>query len=199
MQSSDSTAYQHPALARLIAAAFAEINSYSQLFSTRSQQNTDLPYFWQAILAHIQQAGRIRHIDNCAAMCLLPPGKSDITLRDHLKHQCIIPRALWRLGIRKALRAEKVFAHQSRVHRRLMPTDHWYLLALAVHPQAQGQGYGKYLINEALQLANTSSHPMYLETESRENVKLYQHFGFELLETSTLTSPDLTFYHMARY
>lgn len=60
---------------------------------------------------------------------------------------------------------------------------HLYLVCLAVHPEAQGRGYGRMLLEETQRLSE--SHPtstgVALDTENPANVALYEHVGYHVV------------------
>ena len=66
-------------------------------------------------------------------------------------------------------------------------TKRWiYLQAIGVFSQHHGKGYGKQMLQLLFNVAQELNAPVYLETESKENEKLYQHFGFQTLEVFDL-------------
>ena len=75
---------------------------------------------------------------------------------------------------------------------------HHRLSLLAVHPQAQGQGYGKSLLAEvhARVEAHPTSHGTALDTENPRNVPLYEHFGYRV--THRIAAGPLTIWGMFR-
>lgn len=80
----------------------------------------------------------------------------------------------------------------------LPQVPHFYLDMLAVHPDAQGQGVGKALLNWLCQLSQ--SHPtsvgVGLDTETTTNVIIYQRCGFQV--TATTQVEDVPIWFMFR-
>ncbi|UCD08204.1 MAG: GNAT family N-acetyltransferase [Dehalococcoidales bacterium] len=65
---------------------------------------------------------------------------------------------------------------------------HHYLAALGVHPDFQGHGFGRLLldrVNEITESHQTST-GIFLETAKLENVEMYRYFGYNLLATEKL-------------
>ena len=64
------------------------------------------------------------------------------------------------------------------------PKPHYYLLFLGVHPKFQKQGYARILLDalHSLSEAHLRSTGVYLETVNPQNVPLYQHFGYQLID-----------------
>jgi ribosomal protein S18 acetylase RimI-like enzyme len=84
------------------------------------------------------------------------------------------------------------------VHRRLAPFRHWYLETIGVDPSIKGQGYASKLIRPMLSRIDQEGLPCYLETDSENNVRLYEHFGFKLLEQSPVPGTLLINFAMLR-
>ena len=61
------------------------------------------------------------------------------------------------------------------------PGGHHYLLALAVHPAARGQGRGRRLLQATLAaMRATAAVPCYLDTQGAEQLPFFQRMGFRL-------------------
>jgi ribosomal protein S18 acetylase RimI-like enzyme len=71
---------------------------------------------------------------------------------------------------------------------------HFYLSILAVHPDFQGSGCGRALL-EALH-ARSQQHPqstgVCLETENPKNVSFYEHLGYRVTARNTLADLEIT-------
>lgn len=70
------------------------------------------------------------------------------------------------------------------------PHPAWYLMYLGVHPDGQGAGTGRELLNTALDdvLAREVA-PVYLETGTERNVRFYERFGFRIREADVPLVP----------
>jgi ribosomal protein S18 acetylase RimI-like enzyme len=91
-----------------------------------------------------------------------------------------------RIGFGPFLRFMSANDVMGRYHKKHMPQRHWYLFAVGVAPEAQGQGLGSALIREGLGLADAAGHPCYLETSNERNLAYYERFGFRVLGTAPL-------------
>lgn len=89
-------------------------------------------------------------------------------------------------GIRGAWRALVVGMHLERNRLDLAKKPHWYLLALGVTPEQQGQGIGDALLSEVIYRADTDEIPCYLEVFEESLVALYERKGFTVLKKSNL-------------
>ena len=74
-------------------------------------------------------------------------------------------------------------ALESLMHRARPPQEFWYLAGVGA--VTRGRGIGSALLRHRL---DQTEGPAYLESSKRENIPLYERFGFELREPLTL--PD---------
>jgi len=61
-----------------------------------------------------------------------------------------------------------------------------YLQIIGVSSENQGKGHGGKLLREFIAKSNEAKLPIYLETETESNVRLYERFGFKTLEQMNL-------------
>lgn len=61
---------------------------------------------------------------------------------------------------------------------------HWHLGPVAVEPFLQGQGIGTAMLYAFCELVDCTEAYAYLETDKDENVRLYQRFGFTVVESA---------------
>jgi ribosomal protein S18 acetylase RimI-like enzyme len=85
-------------------------------------------------------------------------------------------------GIRTLSRMAVAGGTAFRLRRRHVPYPHWYLGLLAVDLRHQGKGHASALLRPVLEILERAKMPCYLETHKKENVALYEHFGFHVLE-----------------
>jgi ribosomal protein S18 acetylase RimI-like enzyme len=97
--------------------------------------------------------------------------------------------APFHMGMRD-FRAFSAFAqHTDAVHRQALPEAHYYLFALGVRADKQGSGVGTSLIRGMLERAKSEDTPVFLETQSPENVRLYERLGFQVVSEGQI--PDV--------
>lgn len=74
----------------------------------------------------------------------------------------------------------------------------WYLYNLTVKPNFQKNGMATKLLKPMLEYLDRIGEDCYLETHKEENVKIYEKFGFKLVEVSKIPKTELTQYSMLR-
>ncbi|MFC1912806.1 GNAT family N-acetyltransferase [Chloroflexota bacterium] len=84
------------------------------------------------------------------------------------------------------------------LHDRYISSPHYYLEFIAVDPDFQGKGYASRLLRGMLPGLDSKRLPSYLETNNEKNIPLYQHFGYKLLEYTTIPKTNVRNYAMLR-
>ena len=72
------------------------------------------------------------------------------------------------------------------------------LQTVGVDPQFQGKGYAGKLLRSMFARIDEEGLPCYLETLDEANIQLYEHFGFTVVERSTVPETKLTNWAMLR-
>ena len=107
-------------------------------------------------------------------------------------------RIIWSLGFRTLARMASVGSMTKGAHRRSAPFQHCYLFALGVDPHFQGQGFASRLIKPMLARLVKENLPCYLETQTAQNVAMYEHFGFKVMEKVDIKDTGLSFWAMLK-
>jgi ribosomal protein S18 acetylase RimI-like enzyme len=102
------------------------------------------------------------------------------------------------LPLRKWWQFISLFLKVDTAHQINMPTPHWYLLMLGVHPDYQNQGVGSELIQPILKRADREQMPCYLETSSLAAVRFYRRHGFEVVQTIDFPPENIHIWMMKR-
>jgi len=73
-----------------------------------------------------------------------------------------------------------------------------YLQIIGVGSQHQGKGFGGRLLRAIIAESERNGHHLYLETETEENVRLYERFGFRVVKKLMLPGLELPMWEMER-
>ncbi|MEJ2739447.1 MAG: GNAT family N-acetyltransferase [Dehalococcoidia bacterium] len=84
------------------------------------------------------------------------------------------------------------------IHKKAAPFRHWYLEAIGVAPEHQGKGYTSRLIRGTLGRVDEEKLPCYLDTMDPKNVRIYERFGFKVVDESQIPDTPLTTWAMLR-
>src|SRR4051794_26104342 len=89
-----------------------------------------------------------------------------------------LPLFLRSLGVRGLPRA---IATSDRLATQRPPIPHWYLGEIGVSPEARGLGVGATLLRTRLRAIENDGLPVYLESSTPQNRRLYARHGFREL------------------
>jgi ribosomal protein S18 acetylase RimI-like enzyme len=109
--------------------------------------------------------------------------------------------AIWpafRIGIKTGRRMQPFFDYIESKHVELISSPHWYLMVIGVDPEFQGKGYASLLLRGMLHKIDEERLPCYLETEKEENISIYQHFNFNVVEDYIVPETSVKLWAMLR-
>jgi ribosomal protein S18 acetylase RimI-like enzyme len=105
--------------------------------------------------------------DSVALAAFVPPGRPDVDVEADPDPLPISPELAARFG-----------AIGPMIAANTPPEPHWYLNVLATHPHWQRQGLGTAVMAPVVDICDRDGLPLYLETETVDNVAYYSHLGF---------------------
>lgn len=101
-------------------------------------------------------------------------------------------------GIKNVIRMLRFDSFSQKIKKHWSNESCWYIYSFGVKPKYQGSGYASKLLKPMLAYFDRTKQDCYLETMKENNVSLYEHYGFELVETTTIPKTDITMYAMLR-
>lgn len=69
---------------------------------------------------------------------------------------------------------------------------------VVVDPQYQGKGFASRLIRPTLEEAERKGETVYLETHNKQNIELYERYGFRLLHSARIGNTDIEHFCMKK-
>lgn len=114
-----------------------------------------------------------------AAAIWVPPGMRSNGPAHALR---VLPHALGLFGGR----FRTVMRGLSPLENAVPKDPHWYLADIGAAPKTHGTGLGGALLRHGLRRADSDGMPCYLEASRPENIPLYEHFGFEVVNETPL-------------
>jgi len=75
-------------------------------------------------------------------------------------------------------------------HKKYLSGNYYYIKAIAIAKECRETGIFRKLIMPIIQRCNEKQIPIILETNTADNVPIYEHFGFELVETISDSKTD---------
>jgi len=87
-----------------------------------------------------------------------------------------------KLGMKKLKEMQTIF-HPLEIARKnnMKGRDYIYFMVVGIASEHQGKGLGKKLFNEILHESYIAKLPIYLETATENNVKMYEKLGFKVI------------------
>ena len=184
--------------AEMLARVFQDEPVYVYFVPDESQRKNKLHYHF---------ALRLRHALSCGEVYAVSPNLEGIAMWFPPRYAKLTPWAIIRSGglsVRFNLGKESVSRQMyindyfHSIHMRHAPFPHWYLSSVGVDSMFQGKGYASTLLKPMLARIDEEHLPCYLETQREQNVSLYQHYGFEVVEEAVATGTEITNWAMLR-
>jgi ribosomal protein S18 acetylase RimI-like enzyme len=95
-------------------------------------------------------------------------------------------------------RARAILQRIEDLHKKYAEEPHYYLDNIGVLAGARGQGVSSKLIRPILELADAQKVITYTDTVTPSNVALYEHFGFQAVEESSVINTGITVWALRR-
>jgi ribosomal protein S18 acetylase RimI-like enzyme len=183
--------------AEMLARAFFNDPLMAHYLPDLCQREKLLPRVMQASLRYCLMYGEVwAAADLSGAACWLPPGRTNMHTWGLIRSGAgVVP--LW-FGWQALHKVRAIEAEIDRLHHRVAPGPHWYLLVLGVAPEKQGQGVGSRLIAPQLARVEAAGLPVYLETMTELDVAFYRKNGFEVGEEIELAGGGLRVWGMKK-
>ena len=179
--------------------AFHDDPMWTYIFPDSTERARSLNWLWQALINYTLVYGEIyTNPEVNGVACWLSPGNTQQTFWRMLRTGMGFARAVLKYEEGARRRFLNVMSHADDEHKRLMKTGHWYLWALGVEPDFQGQGVGGRLIQPVLARADVQGVPCYLETQTEGNVAFYEKRGFEVLSAGEVPGHGVMAWMMVR-
>jgi ribosomal protein S18 acetylase RimI-like enzyme len=167
-------------------------------FSDEAERERIAPYFFSTSVFYGIRYGEVYTVsqDFEGVAVWLPSSNYHVTTRRLLRS---VPLSVI-LGFGKngGARMKSLGRYLDTVHDRLAPFNHWFLQCIGVDHKLQGRGYASSLLRPMLKRIEEEGLPCYLETLEKQNVQLYEHFGFKVVEESKVPGTNLTNWAMLR-
>ena len=102
------------------------------------------------------------------------------------------------IGISNVLRMMSIEKYLAAIHLKIITESHWHLSPIAIDPAFQGQGIGSSLMKPMFEKFDNEKKSCFLETQTPENVEIYEHLGFKKMGTGIIPKTDIPNWSMLR-
>ncbi|MEO5987118.1 MAG: GNAT family N-acetyltransferase [Candidatus Limnocylindria bacterium] len=177
-------------MADVLSRAFIHDPYFAFLAAKAPERRQRMREGWRGILRHgsagLSETYTTDEIEGVAIW--LPPRHRGPSIIDSLRMMPVMGRMA---GWRRLRTVAAAMAALEERHRHHISADHFYLSALGVDPDRQGEGIGTALMRPVLDRCDRDRIPAYLETAAARNVLLYERLGFAVVEELTLPGTDV--------
>ncbi|MBA3075788.1 MAG: GNAT family N-acetyltransferase [Anaerolineae bacterium] len=184
--------------AAVVASAFFNYPMFTFYFPDEKRRLWELPWYMEQTLKCALSYGEVYTNPECSGVIFtLPPGHTKISQWEYMQHGFLFTPLV--LGLKDFDRSQVCEAFVAETHERLMMGRlHYYLWGLTVDPKVKGTGIGSALLKKVLDIADSASMSVYLETHDEKNVAYYESKGFKLISTEKFPHNDLELWCMVR-
>ena len=192
-----SDATGHTRAAAALARAFVDYDLMVYAVPEAARRGRAVRALYDALLADSLRYGEVYATrDRAGVACWLPPGREHLTVVRQLRAGMLsVPLRFGPGGFRRLLAYDTL---GRALHHELAPMPHWYLSAIGVEPERQGQGVAAALLQPILQRADAAGLPCYLETHREANLRIYRKHGFDLARCADLPGHAIPVWAMLR-
>lgn len=195
----------------MLARAFHEDPAYLHIFPDGDERSRTLEQLFGAVIGYTLKYGQVHTTPSLeGAACWLTPGNSVISFWRMVRTGLVFQRVVGRIPADSRKKLLNALTFTDKIHKELMAAPsvgshlgsrlvaHWYLWALGVDLDSQGQGIGGKLLQPALTQADGDGLPCYLETMNERNLVFYQKWGFVVRREEVVPEQGLRFWALVR-
>lgn len=156
-----------------------------------------LPWFLGTTVRYCLAYGEVHATPALDAIaCWLTPGNTTVTpARVFRTGGATTPFKLGFRGFQRLLVWQEYVTKEHTAH---APELHFYLYVLGVDPLSRGHGLGRVLLEPMLARADIEQRLCYLETQTENNVRVYESLGFRLMRVGKTPGYELTTWALRR-
>ena len=183
--------------ARVFARAFFDYPMITSYFPDLSRRSRYIEWYWGCVINYGLRYGEVYQTPDTAGISIwLPPGQTFNTTWHYIMAGFLpLPFVFGIKQYPANIRSDDLVI---KIHQEIMPGPHWYLWAIAVDPDRQGQGLGRTLMQPGLEKADAQNLPCYLETHAEKDIPFYHGSGFYVVRIEQVPDSDLRFWCMRR-
>ncbi len=126
----------------------------------------------------------------------LPSKQLDMNIWQRFRSGDIAKEMKESRGAKKRVRT--FYRYTRMLHGQLVPDEHMFLWVIGVAPEFQGNGLSSRLMKPMLSRLDEQNLPCFVETHAENNVPLYQHFGFKIVDESIIPGASLQHWALLR-
>ena len=181
----------------VFARAFQDDPPLVHFLPDTSQRKNVLPYIFELAIRYGVSYGEVYATSSSleGVAVWLPAETANMSLWGMIRcgGLSLIPRMGRVMG-----KLQRFNEYTNLMRQRHTPFRHWFLQTIGVDPVFQGKGYADILLKAMLARMDQEHLPCYLDTQNGENVPIYQHYGFKVIEQVVIPSTGISHWAMLR-
>ena len=188
-----------PKVGAVLADAFQHDPVWNKVFEGESKIDQKFCAFFETPIRYCSKYGEVYAVtENLEGIAAWVPGDlADMTIWRVIRSGAIISGM--KMGVKLGKKMKPISRQLKEDRKENMKGKLFvYLLIIGVASQFQGQGFGGKLLRALIEKSERIGIPLYLETETEDNVKMYERFGFKLVKQITLQTINLPMWEMVR-
>lgn len=181
----------------ILSKAFRHDPVFSYFIPDTNQRLKTLNHYFQHVIKCGLRYGEVYSSPNLECISVWFPPKNSF----HTRMKAIKSGALalpLRVKWKYLTLQNKIHNFSNNIHKKLVPYPHWYLSLIGVNPEDQGKGFGQQLLSTTINRIDLENKPIYLETNTEKNVKMYKHFGFHILQKAIIPATKIFHWSLLR-
>ncbi len=182
----------------MCARAFFEEPFYQVVFPDEKTRFKKLLNFFHFRIKYGLNYGKVYtssdKIENIAIW--LPTEKPGMPFSRMLR--CGVLFSVLTMGASSVQRLMDIEKYIAAMHSKTITEFHWHLSPIAVDPPVQGQGKGSQLMKPMFEKFDKEKTCCFIETQTLENVEIYEHLGFKTIHITEIPKIDMTNWSMLR-
>ena len=184
---------------RVLADAFQNDPAWSKIFEGVSHREKRMSANYEVAIRFGLKYGEVyAPSQNLEGIIAWVPGKYADMKTWHLLNSGATG-AMMRIGFKAVKRMTPVYKPVTEYRRKYIAGHEFlYLLVFGVATELHGKGFGRILTDAVIEKAEQERLPLLVGAGSEDNVKMYEHFGFKVLEKITLVAVGLPEWEMVR-
>ena len=192
------TAIQQRRAAEVLSRAFARDPFMAYVFPNAQTRGQNLTALFEPVIRCSQRYGGVETTPGREGVLGWLSGEHFPLGVSHLVRTGMILIPL-RIGLPAFMRLQGHEAGCEKALKQQAPEGFAYLWVVGVSPESAGQGYGRQLMESALEAMGSQGHSScLLRTDNENNVAIYQRLGFKPIYTATIPKSNLPFWILSQ-
>ncbi len=188
-----------PKASAVLADAFQDDPLWNKIFEGKSNIEQKFRACFESPVRYCYKFGEVyassKKLEGIAA--LVPGNASNMTFWRMIRSGAILSGM--KMGMKVAKIMAPVFKPMQEDRNEYMKDKSFiYLLVIGVTTGFQGQGFGGMILRALIDKSEKLKKPLYLETETKRNVDMYEKYGFKLIKKITLPIVNQPMWEMVR-